>query len=99
MCPKQELLEWCINNLDKLTIPKNYGTKTESTQEIRKELFSGSEARKQEALELIKQNPKKTSQWYILEGYSKPDIYIETETSIYIGEAKRTEPYLTTSTE
>ena len=99
LCPKQELLEWCINNLDKLTIPKNYGTKTKSTREKREQLFSGSESLKQEALKLIKQNPKKTSEWYIFEGYSKPDIYIETDSSIYIGEAKRMEPSLTTSTE
>ena len=99
LCPKQGLLEWCIYNLDKLTIPKNFGTKTKSTQEKRRQLFSGSETLRHEALKLIRQNPKKTSQWYIFEGYSKPDIYIETDTSIYIGEAKRTEPSLTTSTE
>lgn len=99
LCPKQELLEWCILNLDKLSIPKNFGTKTKSTREKRRQLFSGSETLKQEALQLIRENPKKTSQWYIFEGYSKPDIYIETDTSIYVGEAKRTEPSLTTSTE
>lgn len=55
--------------------------------------------KKQEALKLIKENPEKTKEWYIFEGYSKPDIYIETTNSIFIGEAKRTEPHLTTSTQ
>ena len=48
---------------------------------------------------LIRSNPEKTKEWYIFEGYSKPDIYIETTSSIYIAEAKRTEPHLTTSTQ
>lgn len=99
LCPKQSLLEWLVNNTDKLTQLENYGSNSQITKKNRRLLFNGSEEKKQEALKLIKDNPKKTKEWYIFEGYSKPDIYIETTNSIYIGEAKRTEPHLTTSTQ
>lgn len=98
LCPKQELLEWCVNNPDKLLRPENFGSKNAETQQNRKELLSGLQAKKNEALELIRKNPAATSKWYIFEGYSQPDIYIETKNCIYIAEAKRTEPNLTTST-
>ena len=98
LCPKQELLEWCVNNPDKLLRPKDLGSTSAETQKNRKELFSSLQAKKKEALELIRKNPKAKKQWYIFEGYSQPDIYIETKNCIYIAEAKRTEPNLTTST-
>ena len=99
LCPKQSLLEWLVNNTDKLIHLANYGSTNKTTQENRKQLFNGSETKKNEALNLIRSNPEKTKEWYIFEGYSKPDIYIETTSSIYIAEAKRTEPRLTTSTQ
>lgn len=99
LCPKQSLLEWLVKNTDKLTQLDNFGSNSKTTQERRRQLFNGSESKKNEALRLIKEAPEKTKEWYIFEGYSKPDIYIETTSSIYIGEAKRTEPHLTTSTQ
>lgn len=99
LCPKQSLLEWLVNNTDKLTHLDNYGSSNKITQENRKQLFNGSETKKNEALSLIRSNPEKNKEWYIFEGYSKPDIYIETTSSIYIAEAKRTEQHLTTSTQ
>ncbi|MGD1820457.1 MAG: hypothetical protein ACPKOI_11370 [Pleomorphochaeta sp.] len=38
------------------------------------------------------------NKWFIFEGYTYPDIYFESNKKIYIGEAKRTESKLTTST-
>ncbi len=99
LCPKQSLLEWLVNNTDKLTHIDNYDSNNKTTLENRKELFNGSETKKNEALNLIRNHPEKTKEWYIFEGYSKPDIYIETTNSIYIAEAKRTEPHLTTTTQ
>ena len=98
LCPKQELLEWYVKNYDKLTKVENYGSSNKETQENRKAILEGSKEKIEEALKLIKENPTAQKQWYIFEGYTQPDIYIETSKSIYIGEAKRTEGELTTST-
>lgn len=46
----------------------------------------------------LKKNKLPQKAWYIFEGYTHPDIYIETEDSIYVGEAKRTEDKLTDET-
>lgn len=99
ICPKQELLEWYVNNVAQLTKVKNYGTKSLTTRKNRELLFNNDETKKKEAINLIRKNPKKEKVWYIFEGYTQPDIYIETNESIYIGEAKRTEEELTTSTQ
>ena len=37
-------------------------------------------------------------EWYVLEGATKPDVTIETDTFILVIEGKRTEPHLTDST-
>ncbi len=99
LCPKEELLEWYVYNYNKLKKVKCYGSKNKKTQEKRKLLFEGSKEKIEEAIRLIRNNPMATNGWYIFEGYSHPDIYIETSNSIYIGEAKRTESKLTTSTQ
>ena len=99
LCPKQSILEWYINNLNKLKCVKDFGSKNEETKQNRRILFSGSEEKKKEALSLIRENPTIQNEWYIFEGYSRPDIYIETESAIYLCEAKRTESKLTTSTQ
>lgn len=99
--PPYELLKWCINNYDKLTIPKNFGVKDQSsmTYKKRKALFDGNEVIKNEALNLLDENPEIQKKWYLFEGYTHPDIFIETSNTILIGEAKRTEQKLTTKTE
>ncbi len=99
LCPKQELLEWYVTNYDKLIKVKNFGSSNKDTQDNRREILNGSKEKIEEALSLIRQNPTATKKWYIFEGYSQPDIYIETSSAIYIGEAKRTERNLTTSTQ
>ena len=58
----------------------------------REKLFAGDKKILNEALNLIStNNPLPKSAWYIFEGYTHPDIYIETDDSIFICEAKRTE--------
>ena len=56
LCPKQSLLEWLVNNTDKLTHLENYGSTNKTTQENRKKLFNGSETKRNEALNLISLN-------------------------------------------
>jgi hypothetical protein len=40
-----------------------------------------------------------TKAWYILEGFTHPDIFIETDSFVIVGEAKWTETHLTNETE
>ena len=98
--PTKKLLNWCIENLPLLMIPKNYGVKRNSeTYNKRDSLFKGDTNSKSKAFTLLHQNKSPKRDWYIFEGYTHPDIYIETEDTIIVGEAKRIEPKLTTSTE
>ncbi len=100
------LLEWYIDNPDKLAQEENkqdkYGHPSLRTIENRKSFFLGNSDKIKEArngLAELKNKERYTysGQWYIFEGKTNPDIYIETESIILIGEAKRTEPKLTGS--
>lgn len=100
---KAELLEWYILHPEKLDSSQNVqknGSPSISTIIARKEFFNGSKLRKEEALSAIeriktKRNYTYGKKWYYFEGYTNPDIYIETNSVILIGEAKRTENHLT----
>ena len=101
------LLEWYVNNSDKLAQEENkqnkYGNPSKETIECRKRFFNGDNEKIEEAKKEIKALRGKKiytyskKNWYIFEGYTNPDIYIETELAIFVGETKRTEPKLTGS--
>lgn len=61
------------------------------------------EKTKEEAITLIKQDKEKnifkSKAWYVLEGETHPDVYIETDTFVIICEGKWTERKITTETE
>ena len=100
---KQSLLIWYILHPEKLDRAQNIqrnGSPNISTINAREEFFNGIKARKIEALNAISELNKKDKygygkEWYYFEGYTNPDIYIETDSIILIGEAKRTESHLT----
>lgn len=99
--PSKSLLIWMLKNLNELSKVKNYGTKStdSETYEKRKLLFSGDKEKLDKALHEIQRNSKiPKNAWYIFEGYTSPDIFIETIDSIFVGEAKRTEKNITTKT-
>ena len=89
--PSKSLLIWMLKNLNELNKEKNYDTKSISKETVEKTL--------DEAIRKINSSSKLPNQaWYIFEGVSSPDIFIETTNSIYVGEGKRTEPNTTTNT-
>lgn len=98
--PPKLLLIWMLYNLDKLNSESlNKEEKITETIAKRRKLFAGDKEILNEALSLIDKNyPLPKPDWYIFEGYTQPDIYIETIDSIFIGEAKRTESDITTKT-
>ena len=98
--PCKELLIWCVNNIDKLNKKEFEALKNETSESAQKRyaLFCNNTEIKKEALnELYKDNIPQRA-WFIFEGYTHPDVYMETDDSIYIGEAKRTENELTNHT-
>lgn len=97
--PSLSILKWCIDNLDKLSIPMDYGvSKSSPSYPKRKELFANNQNIIEEAKRLLCQSRLPQKAWYIFEGYTHPDVFIETGDLILIGEAKRTEEKLTSAT-
>lgn len=99
--PSKSRLLWMLIHLDILTRVKDYGanTKNSTTFTKREQLFLSDQETLCEAICKIKNvNNVPKSGWYIFEGYTNPDIYIETTDSIFVGEAKRTERDITTKT-
>jgi len=100
--PSKLLLIWMLQNIKDLNKVDNYGVdpiKSKKTYDRRKRLFAGDTILIDEAIKIIETSPKLPEKdWYIFEGYTLPDIYIETTDSIFVGEAKRTEKDITTNT-
>ncbi len=99
--PPKSILIWMLQNINTLNKVKNYGAKNinSETYKKRSELFSGNIKLKEDAIKIIETaNILPTSKWFIFEGKTSPDIFIETSDAIFIGEAKRTENDITTKT-
>lgn len=99
--PATSLLIWYAEHPEELDRTENkQNTKKQpsiNTIKNREDFFNGNSEKKKEAVEKLKKMKTYPSRlpWYIFEGKTYPDIYIETESAIFIGEAKRTEPHLT----
>ncbi len=90
-------LEWCVENFK--PEPEGRGRPVSESAEPagkRADLRRGDRAAIEEAERLL--HAGKRSGWFVLEGPTHPDIYIETESFVAVGEAKWTEPKLTAST-
>lgn len=99
--PSKSLLIWMLQNLNDLNKVDNFGAVNinSETYKKRRQLFAGDTKLVDEAINLIQAKsilPQR--KWYIFEGNTFPDIFIETTDSIFIGEAKRTEKDITTKT-
>lgn len=98
--PPRSILKWLVENTGKLKDSEKAkiiaDTKKSSIE--RAKLFSNDENQKKTALSNLEKQKLPQVAWYIFEGYTQPDIYIETRTTIIVGEAKRTEDKLTTET-
>lgn len=98
--PSKSHLIWMLHNLHELNRFKESDVSKESkTYKQRLKLFNGDPYTLQQAKELIeKRTTVPDRAWYVFEGYTVPDIYIETNDSIYVAEAKRTEKDITKAT-
>ncbi|WP_321992657.1 hypothetical protein [Marispirochaeta aestuarii] len=96
--PSKALLYYLVNNLELLN--RSALGVDDGTEEyrLRQKLFNFEDDIRSIALELIKGDKKCLRKWYVFEGYTHPDIYIETRNYIIVGEAKRTERKFTKKT-
>lgn len=100
--PPKSLLIWMIKNLDQLNNVPNFGASKIDSKTFRKreKLFAKDESIRDEAIKQIScQSKLPVNKWCIFEGYTHPDIFFETNDSIFVGEAKRTESDITTKTQ
>jgi hypothetical protein len=91
--PPVSLLRWLINNLE--IDPEQNMSDSEAVRRKRKALFHKDPDVIVEASSLLEKSNFADKEWYILEGKTKPDAYLETSNLIIVIEGKRTE---TTST-
>ena len=89
--PPRSFLRWLLENPDKLTKPIE-GVKDPITREKREKLFKGDQAILQEAIAELYSHDKLLKQaWWRLEGVTKVDCMLRTESTIIFIEGKRTE--------
>jgi hypothetical protein len=94
--PPRSLLRWLIQNC----IPPDITDlkEDEITKKKRQAILLRDSEVIHEALTLLEQPELPERAWYILEGPSQPDVYLETSHMIIVIEGKRTEPIPTTTT-
>lgn len=93
--PPKSLLRWLIRNLKEPPSERLWGTGETRTK--RERLLACDKGTIDEALRLPKSEPRRSA-WYVLEGQSRPDACLETESLILLIEGKRTERESTTTT-
>lgn len=96
--PASALLRWMLMNSEKLKQPSGFSKQAAATQDKRRKLLDSDEATRQEALRLLERSPGATSVWYILEGRTRPDVYLSTDNAVVVIEGKRTETGTTKQT-
>lgn len=91
----QALLEFLVQNVDAESVKAS--SSSESAREKRAALARREQSVVEEALESIRAK-KRGSEWFILEGSSKPDALLESGSTVLCVEGKRTESECTTET-
>jgi hypothetical protein len=88
LAPPVSLLSWLVRNISSTKAAAPDGDS--ETERSRQLLFAGDPVTVSEALSNLRpgQAPKK---WYIFEGMSYPDVYLETDDTLVVIEGKRTE--------
>lgn len=95
LSPPLSLLSWLVRNLRLLK-----GMKLDPANDVdrqRQQLIKRNPETIAKALEMLKRHGG-SKKWYVLEGPSQPDVYLETEKTIVVIEGKRTEAGPTTHT-
>lgn len=93
--PPASLLSWLIRHP---RMPSDSQLSEDPVKaQKRRELIEGSDIRLREALSLLRNNPS-GEDWHIFEGYTQPDVFIQTPDIVLVVEGKRTESETTKHT-
>jgi hypothetical protein len=92
----RSLLEWLIRNLHPPRREEDLGTG--EVRAKREALLRQDPAVIRQALERLATTDRPDRAWWLFEGPSRPDAYLETDDEIIVIEGKRTEPAATTYT-
>jgi hypothetical protein len=95
LSPPRELLRWLIQNPGAHIAAGNL---SDETKRKRAAIVCGDRAVIEDALVKLKESALPGKAWYILEGTTQPDVYLETDRCIIVIEGKRTELGPTTKT-
>lgn len=95
--PPPALLRWLVRNPQLCDEAAHRSTST-STRLKRDLLLARDPETVEEAIRLLSRLPIPSRAWFVMEGPTWPDVYLENETSIVVIEGKRTEPGPTTHT-
>ena len=95
MEPPKALLQWLVRNVKPPRSKALWGSA--ETRQKREQLSARDPDTVSEALLLLEGNHKARA-WFVLEGRSQPDVFLETDSLILVIEGKRTEREATAST-
>ena len=95
LSPPLGLLEWLVQNISAEAVAKS-GTSEETVQK-RLALARSDPDVLQDALTRLRAG-KRGKKWFVFEGPSSPDAYLETDSIVVVVEGKRTEPTTTSHT-
>ena len=91
------LLEWLVQNRNITEEAVRKAGGSEKTRRMRRALARGERDVVQKALTRLRGGDR-GKQWFVLEGPSYPDAYLETDSIVLVVEGKRTEASTTTTT-
>ena len=92
------LLQWLLEHVEEPRSPKAWGRRPEVVANRRRIVDRDADtlATAMQSLQARRASPRA---WYVLEGPSQPDVYLDTAEAVIVVEGKRTETGLTTSTD
>lgn len=97
LSPPLELLEWLVQNVSAEAVEESKSRTSEATFQKRRSLARRDPDVVQDALTQLRAG-KRGKAWFVLEGPSCPDAYLETDSLVVVVEGKRTEQSTTCNT-
>jgi hypothetical protein len=97
LAPPRSLLTWLVDHAAQLPAA-GLASCSPEVQRLRRLLWAADPATCEKARALVDQRGLPSRAWYILEGHTYPDVYLQTTGAIVVIEGKRTEADVTRAT-
>ena len=92
------LLQWLLEHVEEPQSPKAWGRRPEVVAN-RRRIVDRDATTVATAIQSLQARHASPRAWYVLEGPTQPDVYLDTAEAVIVVEGKRTETGLTTSTD